>query len=100
MRVPDSENVEFVRREKVLRRRRQLNANGNEVLDTISVSHRSYDPLFYILLFQLLLTDGIQRKELAKSEEQGGTKLLLPCSSHGIYSCTRTNIAPFCDCVV
>ncbi|CDF40520.1 ATP dependant DNA helicase [Chondrus crispus] len=30
---------------------RMLNSNGNEVLDTISVTHRSYDPLSYVLLF-------------------------------------------------
>ncbi|CDF33589.1 Putativ ATP dependant DNA helicase [Chondrus crispus] len=28
-----------------------LNSNGNEVLDPISVSHRAYDPLSYVLLF-------------------------------------------------
>ena len=33
-----------------MRRRGTLHSNGNEVLDPISVSHRAYDPLSYVLL--------------------------------------------------
>ena len=34
-----------------MRRRGSLKITGNEVLDLISVSHRAYDPLRYVLLF-------------------------------------------------
>jgi len=49
--VPGSEDGEVGRRDIVLRRRGTLNSNGNEVLDTVPVTHRSYDPLCYVLLF-------------------------------------------------
>ncbi|CDF38639.1 unnamed protein product [Chondrus crispus] len=50
--IPGNEDGEIGRRDIVVRRRVTLNSNGNEVLDPISVSHRAYDPLSYVLLFQ------------------------------------------------
>lgn len=55
--VPGSEYDEGGRRDMVLRRRSQLNANGNEGLDTILVNHRTYDLHCYIFL----LPDGSER---------------------------------------
>ncbi|CDF40970.1 ATP dependant DNA helicase PIF1 [Chondrus crispus] len=49
--IPGNEDGEIGRRDIVVRRRGTLNSNGNEVLDPISVSHRAYDPLSYVLLF-------------------------------------------------
>ena len=49
--IPGSEDGQIGKRDIVLRRIGVLNTNGNEVLDTLSVSHRSYDPLCYVLLF-------------------------------------------------
>ncbi|CDF38542.1 unnamed protein product [Chondrus crispus] len=49
--TPGNEDGEIGRRYIVVRRRGTLNSNGNEVLDPISVSHRVYDPLSYVLLF-------------------------------------------------
>ncbi len=39
------------KREIVVRERGQDNSNGNEVLDKVSISHRSYDPLSNLVLF-------------------------------------------------
>ncbi|CDF38382.1 ATP dependant DNA Helicase PIF1 [Chondrus crispus] len=49
--IPGNEDGEIGRRDIVVRRRGTLNSNGNEVLDPISVSHRAYDPLSYVLSF-------------------------------------------------
>ena len=49
--IPGNEDGEIGRRDIVVRRRGTLNSNENEVLDPISVSHRTYDPLSYVLLF-------------------------------------------------
>ncbi|CDF39890.1 ATP dependant DNA helicase [Chondrus crispus] len=49
--IPGNENGEIGRRDIVVCRRGTVNSNGNEVLDPISVSHRAYDPLSYVLLF-------------------------------------------------
>lgn len=49
--IPGNEDGEIGRRDIVVRKRGILNSNGNEVLDPISVTHRSYDPLSYALLF-------------------------------------------------
>ncbi|CDF33021.1 unnamed protein product [Chondrus crispus] len=49
--IPGNEDGQIGRRDIVVRRRGTLNSNGNEVLDPISVSHRAYDPLSYVLLF-------------------------------------------------
>ncbi|CDF40386.1 ATP dependant DNA helicase [Chondrus crispus] len=49
--IPGNEGGEIGRRDIVVRSRGTLNSNGNEVLDPISVSHRAYDPLSYVLLF-------------------------------------------------
>ncbi len=34
-----------------MRKRGHANANGNEFLDKVSISHKSYDPLSYVVLF-------------------------------------------------
>ncbi len=39
------------KRDILVRKRGQANSNGNEVLDKVSISHRSYDPLSYVMLF-------------------------------------------------
>ncbi len=52
--IPGNEDGTIGNRDIVVRRRGVLNANGNEKLHTVSVSHRSYDPLSYVLL----LPDG------------------------------------------
>ena len=49
--IPGNEGGETSRRAISFRKRGQLSSNGNEVLDTISVTHRSYDSLRYVLLF-------------------------------------------------
>lgn len=42
---------ELARRYIVMRRRRQLNANGKEVLGTTKVSHCSHDPVVWYCFF-------------------------------------------------
>ena len=49
--IPGNEYGEIGRRDIVVRRRGTQNSNRNDVLDPISVSHRAYDPLSYVLLF-------------------------------------------------
>lgn len=49
--IPGCEYGEVERREILLRWRGTLNRDGNEVLDTVSVIHRSHDPLSYVLFF-------------------------------------------------
>ena len=69
--IPGSEDGEIGTRDIVLRRRGTLNTNGNEQLDKVSVTHRSYDPLTYVLLFpdgrdgwhfELSLSGGTSRR--------------------------------------
>lgn len=49
--IPGSEDGMIWRRDILLSRRGTLNSNGKEVIDKLRVTHRSYDPLSYILLF-------------------------------------------------
>ncbi len=39
------------KRDILVRKRGQANSNGNEVLDKVNISRRSYDPLSYVMLF-------------------------------------------------
>ncbi len=45
------------KRDILVRKRGQANSNGNEDLDKVSISHRSYDPFSYVMLFTIG-TDG------------------------------------------
>ncbi len=42
--TPGNEDVMIGKRDILVRKRGQTNSNGNEVLDEVSISHRSYDP--------------------------------------------------------
>ncbi len=39
------------KRDTLVRNAAKPTRNGNEVLDKVSISHRSYDPLSYVMLF-------------------------------------------------
>lgn len=61
--VPNSEDGKFGTRYIVLHRSGQLNRNGNEDLDAISVSHRFYIPPFCVdCSFQMDVKFGIQNE--------------------------------------
>ncbi len=45
------------KRDIIVRKRAQANSNGNEILDKVCISHRSYDPPSYVMLFPIG-TDG------------------------------------------
>ncbi len=49
--IPRNEGGMVGNRDIVVRRRGSLNANGNEAFDKVEVTHRSYDPLSYVILF-------------------------------------------------
>ncbi len=49
--VPGNEDSVIGSRDIIVRRRGTANANGNEVLQKVKISHRSYDPLSYVILF-------------------------------------------------
>lgn len=49
--IPGPENGEVAGRYIILRRRGVLRNSGNEVFHRLPISHRSYDPLSYVLLF-------------------------------------------------
>lgn len=95
--VIGSENGEYGRRNILLRRLGQLNGSGNEILDTISVSHRAYDLPCYVLLSSNRRMEGIQSKEFVNTQEHEGTKLHLPYYIHGICSSARISLAVFCN---
>lgn len=68
--VPGSKHGESGWRDIVLHRKGQLNASGNEVLDTVSFS-RAYDPLCYELLFPALYDRWNSEQ---KSNEDSGAR--------------------------
>ncbi len=49
--IPGNEDGMIVKRDILVRKRAQRNSNGNEFLDKVSISHSSYDPLSYVILF-------------------------------------------------
>ncbi len=49
--IPENEDGMVGNRDIVVRKRGSLNSNGNEALDKVKVTHRSYDPLSYVILF-------------------------------------------------
>ncbi len=49
--LPGNEDEMIGKREILVRKRGQANSNGNEVLDKVSISHRSYDLLSYVMIF-------------------------------------------------
>ncbi len=55
--IPGNEDGMIGKRDILVRKRGQANSIGNEVLDKVSISRRSYDPLSYVMLF-LNGTDG------------------------------------------
>lgn len=86
----------------VWHRQEQLNSTSDEVLGIISVSHAEYDSLRYVLLFPdkfigQYLERSIGEKSGVKQNQMGPTKWALPCSTHGISSCSRTSSVVICD---
>ncbi len=49
--IPGNDNGVIGQRDILVRKRGQANSTGNEVLDKVSISHRSYDPLSCVMLF-------------------------------------------------
>ncbi len=49
--VPGNEDGMIGKWDILVRKRGQANSNGNKVLDKVSISHRSYYPLSYVMLF-------------------------------------------------
>ncbi|CDF35745.1 ATP dependant DNA Helicase Pif1 [Chondrus crispus] len=80
--IPGNEYGEIGRRDIVVRRRGTLNSNGNEVLDPISVSHRAYDPLSYVLLFPNG-RDGWYPELRFSSEDDGRRTKITPMMFYG-----------------
>ncbi|CDF39898.1 ATP dependant DNA helicase PIF1 [Chondrus crispus] len=80
--IPGNEDGEIGRRDIVVRRRGTLNSNGNEVLDPISVSHRAYDPLSYVLLFPNG-RDGWYLELRFSSEDDGRRTKINPMMFYG-----------------
>jgi len=88
--IPGSEDGEVGRRDIVLRRRGQVNSNGNEVLDSVNIGHRSYDPLSYVLI-NPYGRDG-WHMELRISEETSGRRnKLSPLMFYAYQLFPRTN---------
>ncbi|CDF38180.1 ATP dependant DNA helicase PIF1 [Chondrus crispus] len=72
--IPGNENGEIGRG--------TLNSNGNEVLDPISLSHRAYDPLSYVLLFPNG-RDGWYPELRFSSEDDGRRTKITPMMFYG-----------------
>ncbi len=49
--IPGDEDGMIGKGDVLFRKRGQGTANGNEVIDRVSITHRSYDPLSYVILF-------------------------------------------------
>ncbi len=50
--IPGNEDGMIGKQNVLVRKRGQANSNGNEVLDKVSIRHRSYDSLSYVMLFR------------------------------------------------
>ena len=82
--IPGNEDGEIGRRDIVVRRRKNLNSNGNEVLDPISVSHRAYDPLGYVLLFPSRRDGWYPELRFPSADDGRRTKItpMISCGCH------------------
>ncbi len=49
--IPGNEDGMIGKRDILVKKRGQANSNGNEVLGKVGISHRSYDPLSYVMQF-------------------------------------------------
>lgn len=67
--VPSSKDEERCRLDLKYRHRVQLHENSNEGLDTIWVSHHSYDPRDLCCSLQMYVTHAIHSEELAERLE-------------------------------
>ncbi len=70
--IPGNEDGQIGKRDILVRKRFQANSNGNEVLDKVSISHRSYDPLSYVILFPNGtdgMASGIEIRSRGKTKE-------------------------------
>ncbi len=82
--IPGNEDGMIGKRDILVRKRGQADSNGNEVLDKVSISHRSYDLLTYVMLFPNS-TDGWHPElQFAAGERQ--MKLTPRCSTAGACS--------------
>ncbi len=79
--IPGNEEGMIGKRDILVRKRGQAKSNGNKVLDKVSIRHRSYDPLNYVLLFPNGTDDGIRNCDSMKEKDKGSS--LPPCSTAG-----------------